>query len=219
MTVMKKVWDPAVRFFHWSQLLLLAGLWYTGTEGLMEWHQLLAYTLAAVLLARICWGFYGSQTARFSQFAASPRTAIGYLLRPQPVMGHNPASSYMIFALLLLVLLQFISGLMTTDHIFTDGPLVRYVSSETVSLASRWHKLGIDILLVAAVVHIIAAIWHSWRHHNVIMGMLHGKLPAAKDVNVPAPKTGWSFFVLVVLFWLAFYWWQGADLIRMLSYQ
>lgn len=218
MKVMKKVWDPAVRFFHWSQVALLAGLWYTGTEGLMEWHQLLAYTLAAVLLARICWGFYGSQSARFSQFAASPLKAIRYLRQPEPVMGHNPASSYMIFALLLLVLLQFVSGLMTTDHIFTDGPLVRYVSSDMVSLATRWHKLGIDILLIAVLVHIVAAIWHSWRHHNVIMGMLHGKLSAPDELKVPAPKAGWSFFGLALLFCLAFYWWQGADLIRILSY-
>lgn len=215
---MEKVWDPAVRFFHWTQLLLLAGLWYTGTEGLMEWHQLLAYSLAAVLLARICWGLYGSPSARFHRFAASPLKAWRYLRQPQAVMGHNPASSYMIFALLLLVLMQFISGLMTTDHIFTDGPLVRYVSSDTVSLATRWHKVGVDVLLIAVAVHVAAALWHSWRHHNVIMGMLHGKLRALPGQSAQPLKNSWSYFVLVVIFWLGFYWWQGADLIRMLSF-
>ncbi|MDP4534856.1 cytochrome b/b6 domain-containing protein [Alkalimonas collagenimarina] len=218
MTTLKKVWDPAVRFFHWSQLLLLIGLWYTGSEGLMDWHQLLAYTLASVLVARLLWGFYGSRSARFSEFAASPKRAWHYFRQPTPVMGHNPASSYMIFALLLLVSLQLISGLMTTDHIFTDGPLVRYVPSDVVSLATRWHKLGIDLIIIASLVHIAAAIWHSWRHHNVIMGMLHGKLSEVESSTVKPLKSSWSYFVLVGVFMLFFYWWQGADLIRMLSY-
>lgn len=216
MTTVKKVWDPAVRFFHWSQLLLLIGLWYTGTEGLMDWHQLLAYTLASILAARLLWGVYGSRSARFREFAASPKRAWHYLRHPTPVMGHNPASSYMIFALLLLVSLQLISGLMTTDHIFTDGPLVRYVSSDVVSLATRWHKLGIDLILIASAVHVAAAVWHSWRHHNVIMGMLHGKLTDTAALPVAPVQPSWSYFVLVVLFLAFFYWWQGADLIRVL---
>src|SRR5690554_5017092 len=103
MLVKVQVWDLAVRVFHWSQVVLLAALWYTGNEGLMAQHQLLAYTLAALLIARICWGFYGSVTARFSHFAASPLAAIRYLRNPKPVLGHNPAGGYMIFALLLLL--------------------------------------------------------------------------------------------------------------------
>ncbi|MCH8538792.1 MAG: cytochrome b/b6 domain-containing protein, partial [Alkalimonas sp.] len=173
---------------------------------------------ASVLAARLLWGLYGSHSARFSQFAASPKRAWAYFRKPTPVMGHNPASSYMIFALLLLVTMQFISGLMTTDHIFTDGPLVRYVSGDLVSIATRFHKLGIDLIMIAAAVHIVAAVWHSWRHHNVIMGMLHGKLQDPSSSPVAPLKSSWSYFVLVVLFLALFYWWQGADLIRMLTY-
>lgn len=218
MTSLNKVWDPAVRFFHWSQLLLLCGLWYTGTEGLMDWHQLLAYCLASVLVARILWGLYGSRSARFIEFAASPKRAWNYFRHPTAVMGHNPASSYMIFALLLLVSMQLVSGLMTTDYIFTDGPLVRYVSSDVVSLATRWHKLGIELIIMASAVHVTAALWHSWRHHNVILGMLNGKLTNAAEAYVAPTKASWSYFLLVAIFLAVLYWWQGADLIRMLSY-
>ena len=41
-----KVWDVAVRFFHWSQVLLIAALWYTGEEGLMAQHQAVRATKA-----------------------------------------------------------------------------------------------------------------------------------------------------------------------------
>ena len=172
MLVKVQVWDLAVRVFHWSQVVLLAALWYTGNEGLMAQHQLLAYTLAALLIARICWGFYGSVTARFSHFAASPLAAVRYLRNPKPVLGHNPAGGYMIFALLSLLSVQILSGLATFDNSYiSDGPLVRHLAEDWVSLASKIHKLNIDLILICVAVHILAAIWHSIRHDNVIGAM------------------------------------------------
>lgn len=217
MLVKVKVWDLPVRVFHWSQVLLLAGLWYTGNEGLMAQHQLLAYSFAAILIARICWGFYGSQTARFSHFAASPLRAMRYLRHTQPVVGHNPAGSYMIFLLLLLMALQLLTGLATYDNSYiSDGPLVRYLSEDWVSLASRIHKWNIDIILACVAIHVLAGLWHSLRHDNVIAAMLTGSLRLPSTLNPPKLQTGWSFFLLVLVLLVVFYLWQGQMLIRFL---
>lgn len=217
MLVKVQVWDWAVRVFHWSQVFLLAALWYTGNEGLMAQHQLLAYTLAALLIARICWGFYGSATARFSHFAASPLAAVRYLRKPQPVLGHNPAGAYMIFALLLLLSVQLLSGIATFDNSYiSDGPLVRYLSEEWVSLASKIHKLNIDLILICVAIHILAAVWHSVRHDNVIKAMLTGRASTSGTVQAPKMRASWSYFGLVALLLTAFYFWQGHILVKFL---
>lgn len=215
MSVKVQVWDLAVRVFHWSQVVLLAGLWYTGNEGLMAQHQLMAYTLAALLIARICWGLYGSVTARFSHFAATPLAALRYLRQPKPVLGHNPAGAYMIFFLIFLVSLQLLTGLATFDNSYiSDGPLVRSLSEEWVSLASTIHKLNIDLIIICVAVHIFAALWHSWRHDNVILTLLTGKTKLEAKAEQPLVKNSWSYFLLVAILLVLFYFWQGEMLLR-----
>jgi cytochrome b len=211
-----KVWDFAVRFFHWSQLLLIAGLWYTGEEGLMAQHQLLAYTLLALIVARIVWGVIGSDSARFSRFAATPLEALRYLRRPYPVTGHNPASFYMIMLLIALVLVQLITGLATFDNSYiTDGPLVSVLPSAWVDVASAIHKININVLLAAIAVHIVAALWHSLRLHNVLWVMLSGKDKLHSSETPQLKNTLW-FFLLLALLLTALYFWQGAKLMALL---
>ncbi len=211
-----KVWDGAVRFFHWAMVLLVAGLWYSGTEGYSALHQLLAYSLASLLLARIGWGLWGSETARFSRFAASPKAAIHYLGNTRPVVGHNPASSYMIFTLLALLLLQIVSGLATFDNSYmSDGPLVAMLPASWVDLASAVHKFNIDIILALVAVHICFALWHSWRHDNVIKTLITGRtdISAAAQPNL---RANWSFFVMLAALLLILYYWQGRGLLVLL---
>lgn len=211
-----KVWDFAVRFFHWSQVLLLAGLWYTGEEGLMAQHQLLAYTLLALVVSRLVWGFVGSKTARFSQFAATPAAAVRYLRKPYAVNGHNPASFYMIVLLIVLVLVQLLTGLATFDNSYmSDGPLVSLLPAGLVDIASDIHKININILLAAVAVHIIAALWHSARVHNVLWIMVTGKDNAA-STDAGGVKHSAVYFILFGLLLVALYFWQGHKLLALL---
>lgn len=214
MQQLTKVWDLAVRFFHWSQVLLIAGLWYTGEQGLMAQHQLLAYTLLALIVARLVWGFAGSQTARFSDFAATPAKAWRYLRQPRPVAGHNPASFYMIMLLLLLVIVQLLSGLATFDNSYlSDGPLVALLPQAWVDIASVVHEININILLGAIALHIIAAIWHSFRVHNVIKLMFTGKEPVISESKT-FRHSGWFFFIFTALL-IGLYVWQGRSLMAL----
>lgn len=210
-----KIWDVAVRFFHWSQVVLIAGLWYTGEEGIIALHQLLAYSLGALVVSRIVWGVIGSSTAKFSRFAATPKTALHYLRKPYPVTGHNPASFYMIVLLIVLVVLQLLSGLATFDNSYlSDGPLVNLLPSYWVEFASDFHKININVLLIAAAVHIFVALWHSVSVHNVVWPLLTGKdKPVNKAIKL---KNSAAFFVLLAILLALLYWWQGSKLMALL---
>ena len=71
-----RVWDVPVRLVHWLIVLSVAAAWWTAETGRMEWHQYSGYALLGLVSFRIYWGFFGSSTARFSQFVRGPRTIV-----------------------------------------------------------------------------------------------------------------------------------------------
>ena len=69
MTV-EKVWDPFVRVFHWSLLVLMSANAFV-LDDESKFHRWVGYTVAGLLAARIIWGFVGPRYARFSSFPPS----------------------------------------------------------------------------------------------------------------------------------------------------
>ncbi len=212
-----KIWDGAVRIFHWSQVLLLAGLWFSADQEWYGLHMTLAYTLAALLLSRLVWGFIGSENARFGHFVKTPRQAWLWLRQsPKPVVsGHNPLSGYMVLLMLTLILLQFVTGLMTSDDILTEGPLVALVPSDWVSVASAIHQWNINVILALVAVHILAALWHQWQGDKVISAMLTGHKLSAGPAEFKFRPVG-LYLLLVLVVGGAFYLWQGDIVLEML---
>ena len=102
------VWDGFVRLFHWSLVILIAGDWLTA-DGPKLWHEAMGYAVAALVAARLVWGFVGRRHARFGDFVRGPRAVLAYLRalragREPRYLGHNPAGGAMIVALLLVLL-------------------------------------------------------------------------------------------------------------------
>ena len=104
------VWDLPTRAFHWLLALAFVGAFATSdSERLRDWHVLFGYTMAGLVAFRVVWGAIGTRYARFSSFAFGPKTVLAYLksllsVEPQHHLGHNPAGSWAIYALLALVL-------------------------------------------------------------------------------------------------------------------
>ena len=111
-----KVWDPAVRFFHWS-LVSAFVIAYITEEDLLSVHTWAGYLIVGLLVVRIIWGFIGTQYARFSDFVHSPSTIIQFLkntlaLRAKRYLGHNPAGGAMVMLLIFSLLATTTSGIL-----------------------------------------------------------------------------------------------------------
>ena len=77
--VVKKVYDPVLRFLHWWNALSIFSLMLTiwlkkfireyenGKEILYRYHTLIGYALAAGITLRIIWGFIGPEHAKFKK--------------------------------------------------------------------------------------------------------------------------------------------------------
>jgi len=161
-----RIWDLPVRLFHWTLVVLMTVSYFSGQAGgdWMKLHFWSGYSILALLLFRIAWGFVGSTTARFSHFIRGPVAAIEHLKelaganRPRDV-GHNPLGGAMVVALLLGLLLQVVAGLFSadTDTGLVTGPLANLVPDKWIERATSFHTFWINILLL---------MWPftSWQH-------------------------------------------------------
>jgi cytochrome b len=128
-----KVWDLFVRIFHWT----VAGGFFIAyfTDDLTTVHVWVGYVIGALVVLRIGWGFVGPKHARFTDFLFSPFKILSYtadllrLRRGDHYIGHSPAGSGMVFALLLGLLVITGSGLMLHAIEHNAGPLAGFVSA------------------------------------------------------------------------------------------
>lgn len=189
-----RVWDLPTRLFHWALAACVIGLVVTGNIGgnWMNWHLRLGYTVLSLLLFRLVWGFIGGHWSRFSSFLYRPSAVFADLrgqTRPEHLVGHNPLGMLSVLALLLILFAQVGSGLISDDEIAFFGPLVRFVSGDTISQATAHHKnVGKFILIALVVLHLLAIGFYKLvKKDNLVRPMLLGDkrvespVPSAKD--------------------------------------
>ena len=176
------VWDLPVRVVHWSLVALLAALWWTGEQRMLDWHSLAGYALAGLVLFRIAWGFAGSSNARFSAFLRSPRTVGNYLRREafdrsaSAHEGHNPAGGWSVLAMLLLLAIQVGLGTLAVDvDGLESGPFSYLIEFDSGRAAAEWHAFLFNLLLGLIAVHLAAVVFYvAYRRQELIRPMITG---------------------------------------------
>lgn len=192
-----KVWDGFIRGFHWLLVIALGVLYISGEEGWLELHFVTGYVLLALMLARLIWGVIGSETARLSKLINHPTKVVNALKGKEDRVGHNAAGSLMVMLFFVLILLQLVTGLFTTDDILVDGPLVQYVSYDLVELAGSIHHSNIDFIIAAIALHILAIIAYRFKGKNLIKTLLTGT--AESSLQQPKMKAGWIAYIIFTL--------------------
>jgi cytochrome b len=200
-----RVWDLPTRLFHWALVVCIMGLVVTANIGgnWMNWHLRLGYTVLSLLLFRLIWGFVGGHWSRFSTFTYGPSTVLSYLrgdARPEHRVGHNPLGMLSVFALLFILLAQVGTGLISDDEIAFTGPLVRFVSGESVSDATRYHKnVGKFIVIALVALHLLAiAFYKLVKKDNLVRPMLTGDKVVAQPVPDARDTSGSRIVALLV---------------------
>ena len=189
-----RVWDLPTRLFHWLLAAGVTGLVVTGQVGgsWMDWHFRLGYSVLALLLFRLIWGFVGGHWSRFTHFLYSPTTIWRYLRghgAPEHAVGHNPLGFLSVLGLLGFTLLQVATGLFSDDEIATSGPLSKFATGEWVSRASDYHTdIGKFILLALVFLHLAAIVFYRVKKkRNLVAPMVWGDkqtelgMPSARD--------------------------------------
>ena len=199
-----RVWDLPTRLFHWALVLLVGSVGCAPRLNWMDWHLLSGYTILALLLFRLAWGFVGSETARFRHFLASPFAALRHLAHlpkrePDHQVGHNAAGGWMVLGLLLLLGVQAGTGLFSNDDALTEGPLADNVDKSTSDWLSHIHRVNFTLIELAVAAHIIAVLTYAvLKRHDLVRPMLTGRKRLPADLPPPRMASLWLALVLIV---------------------
>ena len=178
------VWDLPIRVFHWLLAASFAGAFLTAeSERYRDLHVLLGYTLLGLLSFRLLWAFVGSRYARLRSFAFGPKAVLAYLnallmRRPTHYVGHNPAGSWAIYAIVVL-------GLVTA---FTGYAAYNHTGAE---LLESLHEGAANAMLAVVIFHVAGVLVTSLLHReNLVRAMVTGYKRGKPGEGIT--KTRWA---------------------------
>ncbi len=146
------VWDKPTRWFHWINVLAVSGLIGLGliilnantlgisTQGkilLKEAHVWVGYVFVCNLVFRLLWGFFGNRYTRWSGilpggfgYFSSVRDYVASFFgsRPKLYLGHNPLGRISVAVMLVLLLVQAVTGLVLAGTDIFYPPLGNWIA-------------------------------------------------------------------------------------------
>lgn len=220
-----QVWDSPTRWFHWINALSVLGLilvgtliLYAGSLGIpaagrvtiKAIHVWLGYVMTLNLLWRIVWASLGNRYARWRAILPGGPGYLGALEAyvsaflagpPRHYLGHNPVGRIAVLVLLLLLVVQAVTGLVLagTDIFYppfgrwiaqwiaapnvdpaTLTPLTRNLMDEGVYAAMRSvrapfaevHVYTFYLLAVVVALHLIAVVITELREGGTIVSAM-----------------------------------------------
>lgn len=197
-----RIWDLPTRVFHLVLIACVAGLIITGEVGgeAMTLHFYLGYSVLTLVFFRIVWGLVGGHWSRFVQFVPTPAALRAYLaslrhLHAPPSAGHNPLGALSVLAMLLVLLAQVMSGLMSDDEISVTGPWTTWAPGAWIEWATRYHtEIGKTVLIALVALHVGAVLFHKYvKRDDLITPMLSGDklLPEELAHTTPVSADTW----------------------------
>jgi cytochrome b len=146
----------------------------------MDVHVAAGYTVLALVLCRIVWGFIGGPYASFSSFVSGPRVVMAYLrdlasFRARRYLGHNPSGGAMIVLLLVALLGSTVSGLAVYAADEQAGPLAFWLGGIGEAWEDRleeWHDLLADLTVVLVLLHVLGVLFESVVHKENLVGAM-----------------------------------------------
>jgi len=199
------VWDGPTRLFHWLVVVLVAAAYATSKLNWMDWHVRIGEALLALVLFRLLWGFFGSETARFHSFLRAPAAAwqhLRHLFRREADLqvGHNSAGGWMVLLLLALLLGETLSGLYVNNDVADDGPLTQWVPAAIANAITALHTILWDALLAAVALHVLAiAVYAVAKGHNLLRPMLTGRKRLPERFRAPRQASVMLALLLLII--------------------
>ncbi len=172
---MHPVWDLPTRLCHWGLVVALVLSWVSQEEDYLQVHEISGYAVLLLVCFRIVWGFTGSIHSRFADFLHGPATVWAHLRgRDGTRVGHNPAGGWSALLMLLLMLVQAMTGLFNSDELMHDGPFYHALDSSWTDRLGALHETLFWVLCGFVGLHLLSVLHHQFQRRDILTPMLLG---------------------------------------------
>jgi cytochrome b len=178
----------------------------------MDIHFTIGYCTLGLIIFRLIWGVVGTKYARFNSFISGPKTMMVYLktvISKQHTLsiGHNSVGGMILPAVIILVGLQAISGLFTSDDIIYSGPYYDNANAEFQEWMQWLHHNVFDVLLVIVGLHLVAIGWYLvFLKHGLTGSMFDGKKAIAQKEAIEDSQLIKAILLMclvaIIVYWL-----------------
>ena len=197
------IWDLNIRIFHLMLIITIIISIISGKFSYFYIHEISGITLFFLILFRIYWGFFGGYYSKFKNFNLNKNSLLNYLKnKEKKYFGHNPLGSLSIFSIFVLILLTSLSGMLSSDDIFYDGPFVKF-APQLVGIFTNIHNILHYFLYSLIILHLSAVIYYQFfLKERIISQMINGKSKNKNFIqrDYPSKKNGYALLVLILIF-------------------
>jgi len=203
------IWDVWTRLFHWSLVLCVLFLLFSGKtgNGFYDWHRYAGEAVVALLLFRLFWGVCGSTNARLSALISRPSRSIDHLLllfrrELPPERGHNAAGGWAVLTMLVLLSIQALTGLFIADEEeLLEGAFYQSISVEWSEELLSVHYFNSGLIISIVVLHaLMIIVYRVWGKTNLVSAMISGRLEWPDGWQVPEIQfRHWSAGLIIAI--------------------
>ncbi len=188
----KYIWPIATRFAHVLLILFFSISYILGDfKELLSWHVAFGLALGIVFVFRVIWGFIGPKYSKFSDFNFSLNDLKEYLLNPfgktKEYIGHNPASSYAIIAMIIVAFLTIITGMLAYGIQENHGvfAFLHNTYYKKMELFKEIHEFLSNLFLAIVVIHVAGALTDKViKKGDAIDSMISGYKKAKESIRL-----------------------------------
>lgn len=191
------IWDIPTRIIHWLIVLLFTITAILGeTESSMNFHYLLGFSVAIVVIIRIFYGIFGPKYTNFKDFFYPLNHYFKNIIdRNKKYAGHNPHAAIVMLLILILIFLCSLSGLLLA---LTEANIINFVGEESLEEA---HEILPRILYFLVAFHLLGLIIDAIIHPDVKtpLSMFTGNkmIDASQDLSNKIQRI--SIFTLFII--------------------
>jgi cytochrome b len=186
------IWPLFNRISHILLVLFFAICYIISDfDDLLPYHVAFGLALGVVFIFRIFWGFIGPKHSKFKDFNFNLGDLKEYLLNPfsktKEHVGHNPASSYAIVAMIVTAFLSIISGLLAYGVEENHGILSFLHSSyfKEMELFEDLHEFFSTLFLGVIIIHILGSLIDKFiKRNDAIDSMISGYKKTDVDESI-----------------------------------
>ncbi|WP_294965489.1 cytochrome b/b6 domain-containing protein [Sulfurimonas sp.] len=173
------VWSLFTRLFH-LLLVVAVGVVFVIVEfeSLLSYHAIVGYTVGLLFVFRIIWGFMDVRYSKFKDFNFNLKDLIEYMFNifgdKKEYLGHNPASSWAVIAMMILGLASVVSGVIVYGTQEGMGLLsfLNISLFKDMDLFEDIHELFANAFMAVIFMHIAGVVLDKVLHKSDAVGSM-----------------------------------------------